>query len=90
MNNANARKLFLRGLLAPAMLASCLIATPAIGQVTDRPTPPGGVTDTVRTRDDRRVDSGWVGLLGLVGLAGLMRKPRTENNLGTARTAAAR
>ena len=81
MNKANKR-----GLLAAGVLASCLIGTPAMGQVTDRnPTPPAGVTDTTRTHDDRP-DFGWIGLLGLLGLAGTMRKTRPEN-LGSPRTA---
>ena len=83
MNKANKR-----GLLAAGVLASCLIVTPAIGQVTDtNPTPSVGVSDTTRTRNDRP-DYGWIGLFGLAGLAGLMRKTRPEN-LGSARTAAA-
>lgn len=74
-----------RRLVAPAILASCLvapIAVPVGAQVTDRGTAPA--TDTT----NRDTDWGWLGLLGLVGLAGLFRNPRTDH-LG-ARTAAAR
>jgi MYXO-CTERM domain-containing protein len=89
MNKTNGRRIYTPRLLAPAILASCLIVTPAIGQVTDRnPTPPAGVTDTTRTREDRP-DLGWLGLLGLAGLAGLMRKTSRETLGGSARTAAA-
>lgn len=77
---------YTRRLIAPAVLASCLVAGPmsSPADAQDRGVAPG---TTAPVDTDRDTDWGWLGLLGLVGLAGLFRNRRTEH-LG-ARTAAA-
>jgi hypothetical protein len=82
---------FFSGLIAPALFASCLLATSATAQVTDRGATPGGTPpamDTTSTRDGARdTDWGWIGLLGLAGLAGLMKTRRAEQFGGRTATA---